>query len=315
MNDIAVRLLAEADLAEAARINRIAFGTFFGLDDPSKFRGDGDSVHGRFHANPDGAFAADLDGRLVASGFVMDWGSVGILGPLTVDVDCWSRGIARAMMAEMVGWMDRRGFALHGLFTHPQSATHIRLYEDYGYGMQRITGIMAKEVGSGAAMPADVRLFSELSIGEKDAALADCRAVADTVFPGLDLSREIGIINQRALGDTLLLGGAGELSAFACCHQGAMTEAGSAQALVKFAVVRDAPGRAAVFADLLAACEGFAVIRGVTRLIAGTNTGRAECYRAMIDAGFRTWMNGIAMLRPEGNGYNRAGVFAIDDWR
>ena len=35
----------------------------------------------------------------------------------------------------------------------------------------------------------------------------------------------------------------------------------------------------------------------------------------MLDAGYRTVMNGIAMTRPDNEGYNRPGAFVIDDWR
>ncbi|MEX2455188.1 MAG: GNAT family N-acetyltransferase, partial [Rhodospirillaceae bacterium] len=186
MSDILVRPLTETDLPEADRINRIAFGTFFGLEDPTKFRGDGDVVHGRFRANPEGSFAAELDGRLVACGFVMDWGSVGILGPLTVDVDAWSRGIARAVMPAMLDWMDSRGFAVQGLFTHPQSARHIRLYEGYGFWMQRITGVMDKQVDADPGA-GDAEFFSALDEAGKRAALDDARRVTGGIQPGLDL--------------------------------------------------------------------------------------------------------------------------------
>ncbi len=315
MSGLTVRPLDADDLSDADRINRIAFGTFFGLPDPTKFRGDGDSVRGRFHANPDGAFGAELDGKLVACGFVMDWGTVGILGPLTVDVDQWGRGIGHAMMDEMVAWMDRRGFALQGLFTHPQSPTHIRLYEGYGYRMQRVTGVMAKDVAGGAVYPDGVAPFSGLPAAEREAALAECRAVTDSIFPGFDLTREIAIIEEKSFGDTLLIRRDGRLVAVGCCHQGAMSEAGSAQALVKVAAVSAGPDAAADFARLLSASEAFAAMRGVTRLVAGTNSGRTDCYEAMLAAGFRTWMNGIAMHRPSSDGYNRPDVFAIDDWR
>jgi GNAT superfamily N-acetyltransferase len=315
MSGLTVRPLRADDLADADRINRIAFGTFFGLEDPSKFRGDGQSIPGRFLANPDGAFGAELDGELVACGFVMDWGSVGILGPLTVDVDRWGKGIGHAMMDEMVGWMDRRGFALQGLFTHPQSPTHIRLYESYGYRMQRITGVMAKEVPADAGFPDGAGLYSDVPASDREAVLSACRDVTDSIYPGLDLAREITTIGEKRLGDTLLVRRDGQIVAVACCHQGAGTEAGSAQALVKVAAVRSGPEAAADFDCLLAAVEAFAASRGVTRLVAGTNAGRAECYEAMLAAGFKTWMNGVAMHRPAGDGYNRPGVFAIDDWR
>ena len=139
--------------------------------------------------------------------------------------------------------------------------------------------------------------------------------MAGDVFPGLDLGREINVIAERGFGDTLIVGAGGTVAGFACCHQGALSEAGSPQTLVKFAAVRPGPQAAAEFARVLAAAEGFAASRGVARLVAGTNAGRSECYEAMIDAGFRAWMNGVAMVRPNEPGFNRPGVFAIDDWR
>lgn len=319
MSGLVVRQLAEGDLADADRINRIAFGTFFGLETPSVFRGDGEVIAGRFAADPDGAFAADIDGTLVACGFVMDWGSVGLLGPLTVDVEVWGRGIGRAMLDAMTRYMDSRNFVLQGLFTHPQSPTHIRLYEAYGFRMQRITAVMDRAVDAAPEMPPTVRFYSELTEKNRQAALVECRRIADGAFSGLDLTREILSIDAKDFGDTILLGGEHALTGFACCHQGAGSEAGSAQTLVKFAAVSPGGDARTEFENLIAACESFAALCGTKRLVAGTNTGRAACYDALLDLGFRSWMNGIAMLKPAADagvdGYNVPGVFAVDDWR
>lgn len=319
MSGLIVRQLAEEDIAAADRINRIAFGTFFGLETPSAFRGDGEVISGRFAANPDGAFAAELDGKLVACGFVMDWGNVGLLGPLTVDVDAWGRGIGRAMLDAMTRYMDRRGFALQGLFTHPQSPTHIRLYEAYGFRMSRITAVMEKPVEAPPEIPASITLFSELKEAERPAVLAACREVAGAVYVGMDLSQEIRSIDDSAFGDTILLYQDSALTGFACCHQGAGSEAGSPQTLVKFAAVLPGANAARAFGRLMEACENFAAQRGTARLVAGTNTGRSACYEALLEMGFRSWMNGIAMLKPAPgtptDGYNLPDVFAVDDWR
>lgn len=319
MSDVIVRQLTKDDHAQADRINRIAFGTFFGLDTPSSFRGDGEVIAGRFAANPDGAFAAELEGKLVACGFVMDWENVGLLGPLTVDVDVWGRGIGHAMMDAMTRYMDRRGFALQGLFTHPQSPTHIRLYEAYGFRMSRITAVMEKPVKAPPAIPASVSLFSQSNEAGRAGVLAECREIAGAVYEGMDLTREIRSIYEHDFGDTILLRQGGALTGFACCHQGAGSEAGSPQTLVKFAAVLPGAGTRQAFRSLVAACESFAARRGTARLVAGTNTGRSACYEAMREMGFRSWMNGIAMLKPAGgtspDGYNLPDVFAIDDWR
>lgn len=315
MSDLVVRPLTESDLAAADRINRVAFGTFFGLPDPLEFRGDGHVVEGRFLRNPEGAFAAEQDGELVACGFVMDWGSVGIFGPLTVDVNHWGKGIARQMLDAMTAYMDARGFALHGLFTHPQSATHIRLYEAYGFRMQRVTAVMDKQVDLTSVMPTDAACFSSLGDADREVALKQCAAITEAVYAGLDLTGEILSIDENRSGDTLLLQIDGHLAGFACCHQGAGSEAGSSQTLVKFAAVSPGASAGSYFARLLESCERFAAQRGTVRLVAGTNTGRRTCYETMLKAGYRTWMNGIAMIRPDHDGYNTPATYVIDDWR
>jgi predicted N-acetyltransferase YhbS len=311
---VTVRPLREADLAAADRINRLAFGTFFGLADPMTFRGDGEAVRGRFYADPDGAVAAEIGERLVGSGFLMNWGSVGVLGPLTVDVAAWSRGIARAVMPELVARLDARKHTLAGLFTHPQSAKHIRLYESFGFWMQRPTAVMEKPVAADG-LPEGALRFSDLDPSGKRTAIKDMRAVAETVYPGLDLAREIRVADDLRRGDTVMITHGGAVCGFAVCQHGPHTEGGSGQLLVKFGSVRSGPGAEERFVRLLRASEGLAAERGAPKVHAGTNVGRAGAYQLMLRAGFRTWMNGIIMNRPDTPGYNRGDVFAIDDWR
>ncbi len=65
-DDVVVRPLAGADLDEADRIFRVAFGTFLGAPEPEKFFGDSDSLRTRWRADPAGALAAYTGGRLAA---------------------------------------------------------------------------------------------------------------------------------------------------------------------------------------------------------------------------------------------------------
>jgi len=51
------------------------------------------------------------------------------------------------------------------------------------------------------------------------------------------------------------------------------------------------------------------------KLSGGVNTARQEAWAAMLDSGWRGSMVGVAMQRPNEPGYNRPGVFLIDDWR
>ncbi len=55
--------------------------------------------------------------------------------------------------------------------------------------------------------------------------------------------------------------------------------------------------------------------RGASTLVAGANTARHEAYVHLLEMGFRTGMQGVVMTRPNSPGYNRQGVYLVDDWR
>lgn len=310
--DIVVRPLAAADLPAASRINRAAFSKFFGIPEPATFRVGADVIGPRWRLWPEAGVALDLDGHLAAAGLMIRWGSVAILGPVVVAPEHWSKGLARVLMPRLLEQVGRGDFAFTGLVTHPQSPKHVRLYESYGFRMQRITAVMAKPV---APVPAAARLFSRLADAERAPVLAAMRELTDGLFPGLDVTAEAADLAAHGLGETLLIESGGRLDALALCHFGPGSEASEGQMFVKFAAARGGKNAHRRFQRLLAACEAHAALRGAALLVAGTNTGRAEAYELMQRAGFRTTMNVIAMTRPGTDGYNRSEIFAIDDWR
>src|SRR5690349_5384274 len=106
-NEIVVRQLREADLIEADRVMRLAFGTFFGLPDPMSFMGDAAYVLPRWRMDPKAAFVADIRGKVVGSSFAANWGSFGYFGPLTVAPDFWDRGIAKRLIEAMMGCFEK----------------------------------------------------------------------------------------------------------------------------------------------------------------------------------------------------------------
>ncbi len=309
---VEVRPLAEADLPAGRICNRAAFAAFYGMPDASAFRPGADVIGPRWRAWPEGAVAVDVDGALAALGLMMHWGSVCILGPLTVLPKYWNTGLARRIMAALIEVIEREKFAFTGLYTHPQSPTHIRLYEDHGFVMQRITAVMAKAPKATDA-PAGLAFFSEAADpkGELDA----MQALTHRIEPGLDLRREVRAVAAGGLGETLMLRDDHGLAGFAVCHHGPDSEASEGQMLVKFAGAASGAQAPDRFARLLAAIENHAGQRKLAKVIAGTNAGRSEAYRIMKEAGYRTTMNGIAMMRPAIEGYNHPEKFVIDDWR
>jgi len=311
--DITVRPLREADLPAADTIMRLAFGTFIGLPDPMVFMGDANYVRTRWLANPVAAFAAEVGGELVGSNFATNWGSVGFFGPLTIRPDFWDRGVGKRLMEPVVELFDKWKTRHAGLFTFPHSQKHVGLYQRFGFWPRFLTAIMSKPIEHTNA--SRWTKFSEVPGSERDAVLNACREVTDAIYRGLDVEHEIRSVAAQGLGDTILLWDDSRLTALAVCHVGPGTEAGSDVCYVKFGAARPGPKAEQDFSRLIDACEEMASGRQVSRLLAGVNTARHEAYTQMLARGFRTQIQGVVMSRPNEAGYNRPGVYLIDDWR
>ena len=311
---ITVRSLVEDDLTKADQIMRLAFGTFIGLPDPAAFMGDADYVRTRWRADPAAAFAAESDGQVVGSNFATNWGSVGCFGPLTIHPDFWDRGVGKSLMEPIMECFRNWGTHHAGLFTFSQSTKHLNLYQKFDFWPRFLTAITSKPVmRNGKSSPWTT--FNEVADGDRETALDECRALTNTIYEGLDLSREIIAVANQNLGDTILLSEDSKLAGVAVCHIGPGTEAGSGTCYVKFGAARSGPAAEQTFGRLLDACEELAADRKSARLVAGVNTARHEAYRQMLTRGFRPNLQGVVMSRPNENGYNRPGVYLIDDWR
>ncbi len=309
-----IRPLAEADLPQAQRIVRTAFGTFFGAPDLETFWTDFDYVYGRHGAEHTESFAAEEDGVLVGSNFATRWGSFGFFGPLSIDPGRWDGGFAQPLIAAVCSAFDRWQVSHCGLFTFAQSAKHVHLYGKFGFYPRFLTAIMAMPAKSGT-LPEYGR-YSTLAAEGRRAAEDAGYALTDSLYDGLDLRGETRTVAARGLGDTLLLwDGASRLGGMAVCHWGPASEAGAETLYVKFGAVRSGPGADGRFAALLDACGALADAVGMKRVLAGVNLAREEAYRQMKALGFRTAIQGVAMHRGNEPGYCRPGLYVLDDWR
>jgi len=314
MPEVTVRPLREEDLPAADRIMRVAFGTYLGLPDPAAFMGDRSYVANRWRADPEAAFAAEVGGELVGSNFATNWGSAGFFGPLTVRPDLWDQGVAQRLMEPAMQCFERWGTTLAGLFTFAQSLKHVGLYRKHGFWPRFLTAVLSKPVEPPKPSSRWTR-FSKAPAEQREAILEACTRLTGEIHPGLDLEREILAVAKLELGDTLLLWEGTRLAAFAVCQCGPGTEAGGGSCYLKFAAARPGPEAPQRFEDLLGVCEEMAAKIGLARLCAGVNTARHEAYRALLGRGFRTDLQGVSMHRPNDAGYDRPGVYVIDDWR
>jgi len=310
-----VRPLVKADLPEAQRIVRTAFGTFFGAPDLENFWTDFDYVYGRHGAEHTASFAIDADGQLAGSNFATRWGSVGFFGPLSIRPELWNRGLAQPLVAAASDAFQNWGLRHAGLCTFPHSTKHIWLYQKFGFYPRFLTPVMTAPAAPGPAL-VEGSLYSGYLADEREAVEAACREVSGTLYDGLDLTGEIRNTSIKGLGDTLLVWeSASRLAGFAVCHWGPASEAGADCLYIKFGAARSGAGADGRFAALLDAASTLGASVGMGQVLAGVSSAREEAYRQMGARGFRALMNVVTMHRPHEPGYSRPGVFALDDWR
>jgi GNAT superfamily N-acetyltransferase len=310
---IEIRTLSENEIEEAERLRRLAFGTMLGLPEPLSFRGDAALLTPRRWAYPEGGFVAVEDGALLGVAMANNWGSLGIFGPVAVDPKQWRRGIARQLVEATLPVFAHWDCRLVGLFTFPESVSHVRLYQSAGFWPRHLTAIMGRPITAPSPVPDALSLLE--NPGDRRDLTAQCAALTDSIFSGLDLTREIDTVVEHGLGDVILIAEGSHIAGFAVCHSGKGSEAGSGSAYVKFAGVRSGPSAAQRLTRLIDACSDFAQRRGATQISAGVNLGRQDAYRLLIELGFRATMNGVAMHRPWVEAYDRPEIFALDDWR
>jgi len=325
--NVNVRNLREDDLDDADTILRLSFGTFMGLDDPMSFFGDSDFVRSRYTTDPNSAFAIEIDGNLVGSNFVTDWGSVGFFGPLSIHPTYWNKGIAKHLIIPVLERLAKLEIQYAGLFTFAQSPKHVYLYQKYDFWPRFLTSIMTKtitekndekrlELSQKHEKPHDVR-FTEIRNDVKSLVLDDCKYLTNGIFPGLDLQKEILAVDSQKLGDTILLydPSGNKLTGIAICHYGKGTEAGSNVCYIKFAAISTNNNSHSNFVRMLDSVESMALEKGIFKITAGSNMERHLAYKAMINYGFKSEFQGVSMHKGNKQGYNTPSTFIIDDWR
>jgi GNAT superfamily N-acetyltransferase len=305
--------LKESELAEADRIMRVAFGTFLGLPEPASFSGDRHFINARWGGKHVKVLAARNGGRLVGSNVLTRWGSFGFFGPLTVLPEYWDRGVAQQLLDATVKQFDKWGVKRSGLFTFPQSTKHVGLYQKFGYYPQYLTALMTVIPPADDFAP-EPMVLSNLSKPEQKKALRECAKLTRQIEKGLDLTEELATLLTRAHGDVVLAYSGRKLDGFAVCQQGAGSEGGAKLCYVKFAAARGGRGAGERFESLLRACETFALNHGVP-IEAGVNLARRDAVERMRKRGYKSVTHGVAMMRPHGEGFNRADAYVIDDLR
>jgi GNAT superfamily N-acetyltransferase len=163
----------------------------------------------------------DEQGGIVAFNIAHLSGDEGWMGPLAVRPDVQESGLGKRIVRSGIDWLAAHGARTIGLETMPRTMDNIGFYSRLGFepGRLTITLTLAATPAEGAPV-----LLGRLPAAEKDARLAECRALALRLRPGSDFTREIVITDALSLGDTLLLVRDGELRGFALYHTAPLVE-------------------------------------------------------------------------------------------
>jgi GNAT superfamily N-acetyltransferase len=313
---VEIRSLQESDVAAGDLIVKVAFGTQLHYPEPEKFHAD-TSLKGRFLAEPEGAFGAYRGGELVGLVYTYTWGTVAIFGPIAVKPQLWGEGIAQLLLDRVMQYFATKQITHAGLATFPDSTKHIGLYRKYGYRPRFLIAMVTRPIDHvGTSDQSEGwTTFSKLSSSDQQKVLKETSEITNSIYPGLEVRKEIEAVNQLAIGDTVILPGSNQAQGFAICHYGVGSEADGSACYIRFAAVAPGPAASSNFQKLIASCAAYARSRNASKLFGGVNTAREEAYESLLSQGFKMEGASIAMHKPNEPGYSRPGVFIMDDWR
>ena len=311
---LTIRAMRENDVDAADKVFRLAFGTHFGLSDPLAFSGTARTIEFRRRTWPEGALLAEQDGSIAGIAISVRWGGLGIFGPLAVHPQQWRSGVGRQLLEAMMPTYERWQCRAAALFTFPASLTHVGLYQSFGFWPRSLTALMSRPVTGPSPVP-EARSLTAMSETERKDAIGQCAAIADALYAGMDLSDEIAAVVGLPRADAIALVDGSRVTGFVICHCGPGSEADTGAVSAKFAAARPGANAGRDFRRLLDAANDFAQRNGASKLNASVNMGAMEAYRLMLQMGFRSYMQGVAMHRPWIELYDRPEIFALEDWR
>jgi predicted N-acetyltransferase YhbS len=327
---VQVRRIRKGDLSRTRDVLEQSFSDFFERQlgtRPRQAFGGAQYVHHRWLMEPWGCFVAEEEGgRLLGVALAVTWGSVGLIGPLAVLTNHQNQGIGGQLIEAVETFFQENKTTLQGLVTYPTSPKHLALFHKFGYKPKALTAIMSRAVDRGAAPAATsparsprvalgVRKFSTLEEARKKLALARVNRIVGGICRGMDLSKEVEIVDGLALGDTLLLERERDIVGVAIYHVPGVSEAPAGALYVKFLAL-DGPGRRPEHLEqFVAALEGVAVELGLSRVILPVYLRYWLAYSTLVRCGYQVDFTMVRMQKGKGEDYEDGAQLVLDDWR
>jgi GNAT superfamily N-acetyltransferase len=258
---------------------------------------------------------------------------VGLLGPVAVLTNHQNQTIGQQLIRAVEEFFEENKVALHGAVTYPTSAKHLFLYHRFGYKAKHLTAVMTRVLDRGSAARAaapvastvkppalktvgvTVRRYSSLEEAKKKAALARLHRITNAVCRGLDLAKEIEIVDGLALGDTLLLERGKDIVGFAVYHAPGVSEAPAGALYVKFLALDPPQKKVEYLEHFIAAIEDLAHELGLARVILPVYLRYHTAYSTLIRAGYHVEFTMVRMQRGKQEDYEDPTHLVLDDWR
>jgi GNAT superfamily N-acetyltransferase len=325
---IKIRRVRKGDLAKVREVIEQAFGDLFERQLGSRPRqvfGGAQYVHHRWLMEPWGCFVAEEgEGKLVGAALAVMWGTLGLVGPVAVLPNYQNQRIGQQLLAACDGFFEENHSTLQGVATYSHSPRHLMFYQKLGYRPRYLVAITAKpldrrEIGAAAPRPgrpafAVVR-YSTLEEARKKATLAKLRRITSGVLRGMDVAKEVEIVDGLALGDTLVLEKGRDVVGFALYHVPGVSEAPHGAVYVKFLAVDPGQRRLEYLQALLGAVEDMALGAQVQRVVAPVSTAYWAAYQTLLERGYRIDFTMVRMKRGKQISDEDPADLVLDDWR
>jgi len=324
---IKIRRVRKGDLSKVRDVIEQAFGDFFERQvgtRPRQVFGGAQYVHHRWLMEPWGCFVAEEgDGKIVGAAVAVMWGTIGLVGPVAVLTSYQNQDIAQQLLTACQEFFDENKATLQGVCTYPYSPKHLILYQKFGYKPKGLVVITGKQLdrreivhATKAAKPGPaVRRYSTLEEAKKKQAMQKIRRMTNAVWRGMDLGKEVEIVDGLTLGDTLLLEKGREVIGFAICHLPPNSEAPQGSAYVKFLAVDPRHRKPEHLHALLGAVEEMAGAALLQRVVVPAYTYYWTAYQALLERGYHVDFTMVRMKRGKQEDYEDPSDLVLDDWR
>jgi predicted N-acetyltransferase YhbS len=325
---VQIRRIHKGDVAKVREVIDQAFGDLFERQLGTRPRqpfGGAQYIHHRWLMEPWGCFVAEEDGaKIVGAAIGVLWGGLGLIGPVAVLTNYHNQRIGQQLIHAVEEFFAENKVVLHGAVTYPSSPKHLFLFSKFGYRPKGLMAVMVRPLdrrdGRGAPpRPAKagltLRRFGALDETRKKTALQRFHRITGAILRGLDLTKEVEIVDGLALGDTLVLERGTEMLGFAIYHVPNVSEAPAGALYVKFLALDPRHKRVELLEQFLAAIEELAAELNLQRVILPVYTRYWTAYSTLLKWGYHVDFTLVRMQHGRQEDYEDPTHLVLDDWR